>query len=138
MYSNQGTMSKYYNIEGLKIRVSDHEPNHAMNKFRGENDVEFYTKSIDNCTLSIESQVYGYCDKHDLDMTLFAEVLADFPEPVAVVANKAQDIVQVVTQDFINTYNAIGKKRRQARQLELCDAFGFCWNQVRFGNYIVK
>jgi hypothetical protein len=131
-------MSKYYNINGLKVRVSDHEPNHAMNKFRGENDVEFYTKSIDNRTLSIESQVYGYCDKHDLDMSLFAEVLVDFPDAEPVFAEVTKSTTQVVTQAFIDAYNAIGKKRRQHRRIELCETFGFCWNEVRFGNYIVK
>lgn len=131
-------MSKYYNINGLKVRVSDHEPNHAMNKFRGENDVEFYIKSIDNRTLSIESQVYGYCEKHDLDMSLFAEVLADFPDADVVFFEKTKSTTQVVTQAFIDAYNAIGKKRKQVRQMELCETFGFCWNEVRFGNYIVK
>jgi hypothetical protein len=131
-------MSKYYNINGLKVRVSDHEPNHAMNKFRGENDVEFYTKSIDHSVLSIESQVYGYCDKHDLDMSLFAEVLSDFPDAEPVFVEVTKSATQVVTQDFIDAYNAIGKKRKQARQMELCETFGFCWNEVRFGNYIVK
>ena len=73
-------MSKYYNINGLKVRVSDHEPNHSMNKFRGASDVEFYTKSLDNRQLSVESQVEWYCEKNDLDISLFAQVLEDFSD----------------------------------------------------------
>jgi hypothetical protein len=71
-------MSKYYNINGLKVRVSDHEPNHAMNKFRGENDVEFYTKNITGQPMSIADQVEWYCDDNDLDIELFADLLEDF------------------------------------------------------------
>jgi hypothetical protein len=131
-------MSKYYNIQDLKVRVSDHEPNYAMNKFRGENDVEFYTRSIDNRTLSVVGQVEWYCNQNDLDMILFADVLADFPDAEVVEVAPVANNVEVVTQAFIDAYNAIGKKRRTARQFELCETFGVCWNQVRFKNYIVK
>jgi predicted methyltransferase len=131
-------MSKYYSINGLKVRVSDHEPNHAMNKFRGENDVEFYTKSIENRTLSIESQVYAYCGKHDLDMTLFAEVLSDFPDAEQVFVEKTKSTTQVITQEFLNAYNAIGKKKQFSRRCDLCDANGIDWQEMRTKNYIIK
>jgi predicted methyltransferase len=131
-------MSKYYSINGLKVRVSDHEPNHAMNKFRGESDVEFYTKSIDNRTLSIESQVYGYCDKHDLDMSLFADVLADFPDAKPIFVEKTKSTTQVITQEFLNAYNAIGKKKQFSRRCDLCNANGIDWQEMRTKNYIIK
>jgi len=50
-------MSKYYTVKGLKVRVSDHEPNFSMDKFRGSNDIELYTKSADNRKLNIEDQI---------------------------------------------------------------------------------
>ena len=131
-------MSKYYSINGLKVRVSDHEPNHAMNKFRGESDVEFYTKSIDNRVLSIESQVYGYCDKYDLDMSLFAEVLSDFPDAEPIFVEKTKSTTQVITQEFLNAYNAIGKKKQFSRRCDLCDANGIDWQEMRTKNYIIK
>jgi predicted methyltransferase len=131
-------MSKYYSINGLKVRVSDHEPNHAMNKFRGESDVEFYTKSIDNRVLSIESQVYGYCENHNLDMNLFAEVLSDFPDAESVFVEKTKSTTQVVTQEFLNAYNAIGKKKQFSRRCDLCDANGIDWQEMRTKNYIIK
>jgi hypothetical protein len=71
-------------------------------------------------------------------MILFADVLADFHDAEVVEVAPVANNVEVVTQAFIDAYNAIGKKRRQGRQIELCETFGFCWNQVRFGNYIVK
>ena len=40
-------MSTYYKINGLKVRVSDHEPNFSMDRIRGTNDVELYT--VDAC-----------------------------------------------------------------------------------------
>ena len=70
-------MSKYYNINGMKVRVSDHEPNFSMDRLRGRNDVEFYTVSADNRKLSVIDQIDHYCDKHDLDHALFAEVAKD-------------------------------------------------------------
>jgi hypothetical protein len=57
LHKNLNNMSKYYTVKGLKVRVSDHEPNFSMDKFRGSNDIELYTKSIDNKKLSIEDQI---------------------------------------------------------------------------------
>jgi|GEM_PF-4059186 Response regulator containing a CheY-like receiver domain and an HTH DNA-binding domain len=70
-------MSAYYEIKGLKVRVSDHEPNFSMDRFRGQNDIEFYTKDACNNTLCVISQIEGYCEKHDLDISLFSEIIAD-------------------------------------------------------------
>lgn len=87
-------MSKYYNIDGLKVRVSDHEPNHAMNKFRGENDIEFYTKNISGEPMSIADQVECYCYNNDLDIELFADLLEDFenmPEYKVIAHNDDED-----------------------------------------------
>lgn len=50
-------MSNYYTIKGLKVRVSDHEPNFSMDRFRGNNDILLYTRSVDNKKLSIEHQI---------------------------------------------------------------------------------
>jgi hypothetical protein len=136
--SNKETMSKYYNINGLKVRVSDHEPNHSMNRFRGANDIEFYTQNIERKPMSVVSQVEWYCEDNDLDIALFAEVLVDFPDAEYVEIPKIEDKVQVVSQEFLDSYNAIGKKKQMTRRCDLCDSFGVNWLQMRNGNYIVK
>lgn len=73
-------MSKYYKIKGLKVRVSDHEPNFSMNKFRGTNDIELYIKSADNRLLSVTSQLECVCDRRNLDINDFQEVVDDFQD----------------------------------------------------------
>ena len=52
-------MSKYYQINGLKVRVSDHEPNTSL---RGSNDIYLYIRSACNKLLSIESQIEAVCE----------------------------------------------------------------------------
>ena len=71
-------MSKYYNINGLKVRVSDHEPNDTMRFQRGRNDIELYIKSADNRTLSVQAQLERICDKLGLDINDFEEVANDW------------------------------------------------------------
>jgi len=73
-------MSKYYQINGLKVRISDHEPNFSMNKFRGENDIELYVKSADNQTLSIEGQLDYICEKKNLNISDFKEIINDWQD----------------------------------------------------------
>lgn len=73
-------MSKYYNIKGMKVRVSDHEPNHSMNKMRGSNDIELYVKSADNRLLSVEGQLEVICDKRLLEIEDFQEVINDWKD----------------------------------------------------------
>ena len=55
-------MSKYYQINDLKVRVSDHEPNTAL---RGSNDIYLYVKSACNELLSIETQIEVLCEKKE-------------------------------------------------------------------------
>jgi hypothetical protein len=73
-------MSKYYNINGLKVRVSDHEPNHSRNWQRGANDIELYVKSADNKTLSVISQLERICDKQELEINDFQQVVNDWQD----------------------------------------------------------
>lgn len=131
-------MSKYYTIAGLKVRVSDHEPNHSMNRFRGINDIEFYTQDIERKPLSVVSQIEYYCEDNDLDIELFSEIIKDFPDPPPTPFFVLDNTPEVVTQEFIDAYNSIGKKRRSTRQYDLCNEFGYCWNKIRFGEYIIK
>lgn len=70
-------MSTYYNINGLKVRVSDHEPNSSL---RGSSDLELYTKSACNQPLSVINQIEAYCEKKDLDILMFEDVIKDFPD----------------------------------------------------------
>lgn len=73
-------MSKYYNIKGLKIRISDHEPNFSMDKFRGVNDIELYVRSADNKLLSIVGQLEYICDKRNLDINDFAQIINEWED----------------------------------------------------------
>ena len=70
-------MSKYYNIKGLKVRVSDHEPNERLN---GSNDIELYTRSVDGLKLNIKNQIERVLSsklalENNLTMSDFNEVL---------------------------------------------------------------
>ena len=70
-------MSKYYQINGLNVRVSDHEPNTAL---RGSNDIYLYVKSACNELLSIESQLESICLKKGYNISDFQEVINDWKD----------------------------------------------------------
>ena len=70
-------MSKYYHINGLKVRVSDHEPNISL---RGGNDITLYVKSACNELLSIESQIEYICEKRGYNISDFSEILNDWKD----------------------------------------------------------
>ncbi|MDR1258841.1 MAG: hypothetical protein LBK65_06150 [Tannerellaceae bacterium] len=70
-------MSQYYNIKGLKVRISDHEPNESL---RGTSDIELYVRSADNQLLSIESQIEYICERRDYDIADFQEVVNDWKD----------------------------------------------------------
>ena len=129
-------MSTYYKINGLKVRVSDHEPNFSMDRMRGKNDVEFYT--IDACgnKLSVISQVEAYCEKHNLDVELFAEVMKDFPEKEYTPTMTISKIE--VTAEFIEGYMAISGKGSMKKKERYCEQHGVNSFKVSQGNYIVK
>lgn len=73
-------MSKYYNIKGLKVRVSDHEPNFSLDKMRGSNNIELYIKGVCNELLSVESQLEHICEKRDLNLEDFQQVINDWKD----------------------------------------------------------
>lgn len=68
-------MSKYYHINGLKVRVSDHEPNTALN---GSADINLYVKSACNELMSIENQIECICEKRGYDMSDFSNLLNEW------------------------------------------------------------
>lgn len=70
-------MSKYYQINGLKVRVSDHEPNVAL---RGSSDIELYVRSACNELLSIETQIESICYKRGYDIADFQNVINDWKD----------------------------------------------------------
>lgn len=70
-------MSKYYQINKLKVRVSDHEPNTAL---RGSSDIYLYVKSACNELLSIESQLESICLKKGYNISDFQEVINDWKD----------------------------------------------------------
>lgn len=95
-------MSKYYEIKDLKVRVSDHEPNFSMDKFRGVNDIELYTKSADSKTLNIEDQINKILEsdlaqKHGLTKKDFSEVLGKKER-----ANKLSKAYKTIDSWFAN------------------------------------
>lgn len=82
-------MSSYYNIKGLKVRLSDHEPNYSMDRMRGHNDIELYIKDACNKNLDVECCIEGILEHierypnlagSDLQMEDFAEVIRDAKE----------------------------------------------------------
>ena len=73
-------MSKYYNINDLKVRVSDHEPNFSMDGIRGVNDVELYVKDACNNLLSIENQIESICERKGYNISDFQEVINDWKD----------------------------------------------------------
>lgn len=133
---NKKKMSKYYNINGMKVRVSDHEPNFSMDKFRGSNDVEFYTVSADKRKLSVIDQIDHYCDKHDLDPALFAEVAKDFPDPEYVPTYLPEKIE--VTQEIVDGYRAISGKGSMKKKDRYCEQLGVDAYKMSQGYYTIK
>ena len=129
-------MSKYYRINGMKVRVSDHEPNYSMDRFRGRNDVEFYTISADNRKLSVIDQINRYCDRHDLDPEIFAEVAKDFPDPEYVPFYIPKKIE--VTQEIVDGYKAIKGKGSSRRKDKYCEDLGIDPFKMSQGYYIIK
>ena len=129
-------MSTYYKINGLKVRVSDHEPNFSMDKMRGTNDVELYT--IDACgnKLSVIGQIERYCEKQNLDTELFAEVMKDFQDEEYIPTTTTSKVE--VTAEFIEGYRAISGKGSMKKKDRYCEKYGVDAWKVSQGNYIVK
>ena len=84
-------MSQYYNIKGLKVRISDHEPNEAL---RGSSDICMYVKSVDNRLLSIESQLEYICEKRDLDIEDFKAIINEWQD-----GTYSKDVFVIKTED---------------------------------------
>ena len=70
-------MSKYYEIEGMKVRVSNHEPNESLN---GSSDIYIWTNDACGTKLSIGAQIDKVADKKDLDFRVFEAIINDFAE----------------------------------------------------------
>ena len=70
-------MSTYYNIEGKKVRVSDHEPNTKLN---GSNDLYIWLKDACGSSLSVGSQIDRFIDKYDMDLKSFEPIIRDFAD----------------------------------------------------------
>ena len=90
-------MSKYYNINDLKVRVSDHEPNFSMDGIRGVNDVELYVKDACNNLLSIENQIESICERKGYNISDFQEVINDWKDGTYdkdVFSKKEEEIVE--------------------------------------------
>lgn len=128
-------MSTYYKINGMKVRVSDHEPNFSMDRMRGTNDLELYT--IDACgnKLSVIDQVENYCEKHELDVALFAEVINDYPDESYVPVSTSK---VVVTAEFIEGYLAICGKGSMKKKDRYCQHNGVDAWKVSQGNYVIR
>ena len=129
-------MSAYYKINGLKVRVSDHEPNFSMDRIRGINNVEFYTVDACNNKLSVVGQIESYCEKHELDIELFAEVMKDFPDEEYVPIMTASKVE--VTPEFIDGYMAISGKGSMKKKDRYCEAHGVNAWKISQGKYTVK
>ena len=110
-------MSKYYQINGLKIRISDHEANAALN---GGADIFLYVRSADNQTISVSGQLERICERRGLNVNDFADVLDDWQDgsydkdafrPIATEAEP--------TTSFLNNDEKIRHEADQAKRLAL-------------------
>ena len=70
-------MSNYYNIKGLKVRVSDHEPNTRLN---GSADIYIWTSDACGNKMSIGAQIDSLIDKKGFELSDFAEIINDFAD----------------------------------------------------------
>jgi len=128
-------MSTYYKINDLKVRISDHEPNYSMDRMRGTNDVELYTVDACGNKLSVVGQIERYCEKHNLDIELFAEVMKDFPEEEYIQTISISKVK--VTAEFIEGYRAISGKGSMRKKERYCKQHNVDAWKVSQGNYIV-
>ena len=107
-------MSTYYNISGLKVRVSDHEPNERLN---GSNDIELYTVDACGQLLSVEAQIEYICERRQLDIALFAAVLSDFEDGSYTInhfkAEHSDSGEETPCSDFVNLHQIQAKQDRQ-------------------------
>lgn len=131
-------MSKYYKINGLKVRVSDHEPNYSLDWMRGKNDVELYTKSICNTKLSVITQIEKYCDDNDLDYSIFKEVMEDYPDPEPI-SYKYRHVTEKieVTQEVVDGYLSIKGRGSMRKRDRYCDNLGICSYKMSQGYYTI-
>lgn len=120
----------------MKVRVSDHEPNYSMDKFRGRNDIEFYTVNADNRKLSVIDQIEHYCDNHNLDPSLFSEVAKDFPDPEYIHFQRPQKIE--VTQEIVDGYHAISGRGSMRKKEKYCERVGIDFYKMYQGYYNIK
>lgn len=126
-------MSVYYKINGLKVRVSDHEPNFSMDRIRGRADVEFYTKDACNTKLSVISQIEKYCDRHDLDICLFDQIIKDYPDEE--VEYLLTPVKIEITQDILSGYMAISGKGSMKKKDKYCERLGIDSFKMSQGYY---
>lgn len=67
-------MSQYYNINGLKVRVSNHEPNEALN---GGNDIYLWLNDATGNEMKLGWQIEKACEDFDLNIADFQKVIED-------------------------------------------------------------
>ena len=125
-------MSKYYNISGIKVRVSDHEPNERLN---GSSDIELYTVDASGQLLSVSAQLEHICERRQLNIALFAAVLSDFPEQVYEHTDQTKIIV---SDEFLQAYKAMTGKEMLRRQKALSEKYGYDWYMVSQGRYTTE
>lgn len=129
-------MSAYYKINGMKVRVSDHEPNFSMERIRGRNDVEFYTKTIENKKISVISQIEYYCDKNNMDPAIFSEIANDFPDDDYVFIESPKKIE--ITEEILNNYLAISGRNSMKKKEKYCQLVGVNSHYMSQGYYTIK
>lgn len=111
-------MSQYYRIKGLKVRVSDHEPNITMDKFRGQNDAEFYVRNISGKLLSIEGQIDAFCCKNGYELSDFQEVLDDWKDgayDVDVFKSKVEEVDEAASYSAFNDLRSSIKQSNEEK-----------------------
>lgn len=116
-------MSKYYQINDLKVRVSDHEPNFAMDRFRGVNDIELYIKSACNELLSVEGQIETLCEKRGYDISDFQVIIDDWKDGTyninafEKVEEEIENDAPCATADLLELHNQSNKEKLKGYSL---------------------
>lgn len=129
-------MSKYYNIQGLKVRVSDHEPNFAAERMRGRNDLELYTHTLEGNKISVPAQIEKWCERNDMEPELFEEVANDFPEVGYTPRPEVEKIV--VSKEIAGAYKAIKGRGRMRKQDKFCERHNLPAYKMSQGLYKIE
>jgi hypothetical protein len=111
--SREAFVSAYYLIKGLKVRVSDHEPNFSARRLRGLPDVELYTRDACGNRLDVVAQIEGACEKREgLSVEDFAGVIRDLN-----CLSETGDVAEEESEDELGEEALAGMRKESEERL---------------------